>query len=250
MARKKLPDAGVPAWILTYGDMMSLLLCFFIMLYAISTIEIVKVQAAVESLRQGFGYRGASMAPQNRVGNATQQRIKATGRAKRDEVLSGGQRVVAPQGDRPNVATVRADEEPIRGGIIRFDFGSDELTKQAQRDLDVVYDQLAGSPFKIKIKGHASVEEKGAYRLVDDKAYARAINVREYLVTKGINRRHFEISQVGPFEPLAQRNIAEQANPQLVNAYVEVMLLSTYLRDAEGDKSERNLKYLDEAPIR
>ena len=250
MAREKPPEAGVPDWILTYGDMMLLLLCFFIMLYAISTLEVVKVQAAVESLREGFGYQGASQAPQAKSANATRPRINATGRAKRLDVMRGGQPVAAPRGDNPNVATIKPGEEPIKGGIIRFDLGSDELNEQAKRDLDIIYDQLAGSPFKIKIKGHASPEEKGAYRLIDDKAYARAINVREYLVEKGLKRQYFEVSQVASFEPLARTSIAEQANPQLVNAYVEVMLLSTYLRDTEGDKTERDSKYLDKVPIK
>ena len=250
MAREKPPAAGVPEWILTYGDMMSLLLCFFIMLYAISTIEIVKVQAAIESLREGFGYRGASQVPQQRSANATKQRINSTGRAKRLDVMRGGQPVIAPQGENPQVATIRPGEEPIRGGIIRFDFGSDELNEQAKRDIDVIYDQLAGSPLKIRIKGHAGPDERGASRLVHDKAYARAINVQEYLVEKGIKRQHFEISVAGSNEPLARSNIAAQANPQLVNSYVEVMLLSTFLRDAEGDKTERNLKYQDDVPIR
>ena len=251
MAREKPPEAGVPEWILTYGDMMSLLLCFFIMLYAISTLEIVKVQAAVESLRAGFGYQGASQAPQpSKAANATRQRINSTGRAKRLDVLRGGQPVAAPQGDFSTVSTINPKEEPIKGGIIRFDFASDELNEQAKRDIDVIYDQLAGSPSKIKVKGHASPEEKGAYRLVDDKAYARAVNVREYLVDKGINRKHFELSVVGPYEPLARSNIAALANPQLVNAYVEVMLLSTHPRDGEGDKTERDLKYFDGVPIR
>ena len=250
VAREKPPEAGVPEWILTYGDMMSLLLCFFIMLYAISTLEVVKVQAAVESLRAGFGYQGASQAPQAKSANATRPRINSTGRSKRLDVMRGGQPVVAPQGDNPTVTTIKPGEEQIRGGIIRFDFGSDELNEQARKDLDAIYDQLAGSPFKIKIKGHAAPEEKGAYRLADDKAYARAVNVMEYLVEKGLKRRFFEISEVSSHEPLGRTSIAEQANPQLVNSYVEVMLLSTFLRDAEGNKTERNSKYQDEIPIK
>ena len=162
--------------------MMSLLLCFFIMLYAISTLEVVKVQAAVESLREGFGYQGASQAPQAKSANATRSQVRSTGRARRLDVLRGGQPVAAPQGDFSTVSTIKTKEEPIKGGIIRFYLGSDELNDQAKRDLDAIYDQLAGSPYKIKIKGHAAPDEKGAYRLVDDKAYARAINVREYLV--------------------------------------------------------------------
>ena len=250
MAREKPPEAGVPEWILTYGDMMSLLLCFFIMLYAISTLQVVKVQAAIESLRSGFGYQGASQAPQGKAANATKLRINSTGRSKRRDVMRGGQPVAAPRGENPTVATIRPGEEPIKGGIIRFDLGSDELNEQAKQDLDIIYDQLAGSPFKIKIKGHASPEEKGAYRLINDKAYARTVNVCEYLVSKGLKRQYFELAVVGSYEPLGRTNIAQQANPQLANSYVEVMLLNTFLRDAEGDKTERNLKYLNEVPIR
>ncbi len=250
MAREKPPEAGVPEWILTYGDMMSLLLCFFIMLYSMSTLQVVKVQAAIESLREGFGYQGASTSPQEKSANATKQRINTTGRSKRLDVMRGGQPVAAPQGDNPSVQTIKPNEQIVKGGIIRFDFGSDELNDRAKRDLDTVYDQLAGSPFKIKIKGHASPEEKGSYRLADDKAYARAINVREYLVMKGLKRHYFEVSEVGPHEPMPRTNVAEQANPQLVNAFVEIMLLSSFLRDAEGDKTERNLKYLDDVPIK
>ncbi len=73
MARQKPPEAGVPEWILTYGDMMSLLLCFFIMLYAISTLEVVKVQAAIESLSEGFGYKGDAQKPPSPRGQTKNQ---------------------------------------------------------------------------------------------------------------------------------------------------------------------------------
>ena len=35
--RRKKPEApGVPEWVVTYGDMMTLLLCFFVLLQAFS----------------------------------------------------------------------------------------------------------------------------------------------------------------------------------------------------------------------
>jgi chemotaxis protein MotB len=60
MAKKKeKSEAGAPAWMITYGDMMSLLLCFFIMLVAMSEIKAEeKFEQVMQSLREAFGYQG------------------------------------------------------------------------------------------------------------------------------------------------------------------------------------------------
>ncbi|MFA5340348.1 MAG: flagellar motor protein MotB [Clostridia bacterium] len=52
MKRKKFdPPEGAADWVVSYGDIMSLLLTFFIMLFASSTIDAVKWQQIVESMR-------------------------------------------------------------------------------------------------------------------------------------------------------------------------------------------------------
>jgi len=37
--RKPIQSPGIPEWVLTYGDLMSLLLCFFILLAAFSELK-------------------------------------------------------------------------------------------------------------------------------------------------------------------------------------------------------------------
>lgn len=57
MARQKKEDApppGSPAWMSTYGDMVTLLLCFFVLLYSMSTIDAAKFDALASSLSQTF----------------------------------------------------------------------------------------------------------------------------------------------------------------------------------------------------
>ena len=55
------PPAAVPDWILTYGDMMSLLLTFFIMLVSMSEMKSPeKFHAMADSMRQQFGLDVAS----------------------------------------------------------------------------------------------------------------------------------------------------------------------------------------------
>ena len=41
MARKKAPEqaGGSPAWMNTFADLMNLLLCFFVLLFSMSTVD-------------------------------------------------------------------------------------------------------------------------------------------------------------------------------------------------------------------
>lgn len=55
MARRPAPAAGAPEWIVTFADLMSLLLCFFILLISFSTQDKQKVQIVAGSMREAFG---------------------------------------------------------------------------------------------------------------------------------------------------------------------------------------------------
>ena len=48
---KSVEKQGTPAWMVTYGDMMTLLLVFFVLIVAFSTVEIEKFKAAMGSFR-------------------------------------------------------------------------------------------------------------------------------------------------------------------------------------------------------
>lgn len=56
MAKRKeeTPPAGAPAWMATFSDLMNLLLCFFVMLFAMSSIEEEKLQELVASMNNTF----------------------------------------------------------------------------------------------------------------------------------------------------------------------------------------------------
>lgn len=48
-------EPGAPLWVVTFGDMMSLLLTFFIMLLSFSEIDAIKYRAISNSIREAFG---------------------------------------------------------------------------------------------------------------------------------------------------------------------------------------------------
>ena len=57
MARKRVEEqpAGSPAWMTTFSDLMNLLLCFFVLLFAMSNIDEDKFEELVASLSASFG---------------------------------------------------------------------------------------------------------------------------------------------------------------------------------------------------
>ncbi|MDZ4133032.1 MAG: flagellar motor protein MotB, partial [Dethiobacteria bacterium] len=57
-AKKKEPE-GSPLWMVTYSDMVTLLLTFFILLFSISIIDIQRFQTVIISIQTSFmGYTG------------------------------------------------------------------------------------------------------------------------------------------------------------------------------------------------
>jgi len=47
--------AGLPAWLATFADLMSLLMCFFVLLLSFATIDAVKFKKMAESMKDAFG---------------------------------------------------------------------------------------------------------------------------------------------------------------------------------------------------
>lgn len=56
MAKRKTetPAPGAPAWMATFGDLMNLLLCFYVLLFSMSVIDNDKLQQVAESFSQTF----------------------------------------------------------------------------------------------------------------------------------------------------------------------------------------------------
>ena len=64
MAKKEAPIImGAPAWTATFGDLMNLLLCFFVLLFSMSSIDAAKFEQIAASFSSAFGiFTGGEMA--------------------------------------------------------------------------------------------------------------------------------------------------------------------------------------------
>ncbi|RUT28846.1 hypothetical protein EMQ25_15770 [Arsenicitalea aurantiaca] len=55
MARKKAKAAGVPEWLVTFADLMSILVCFFVLIISFSIPDEERLQVVAGSMRDAFG---------------------------------------------------------------------------------------------------------------------------------------------------------------------------------------------------
>ena len=54
-ASEKADSGGVPAWVMTFADLMTLLMCFFVLLLAFSEMDVLKFKQLSGSMKEAFG---------------------------------------------------------------------------------------------------------------------------------------------------------------------------------------------------
>lgn len=247
-------DSGceIPEWVVTFGDMMSLLLTFFIMLVSLSEIkEEDKYQALVESMRRQFGHANsmASMIPGDAKPRTSAYAVLATmGRAKREDVHSGGVKAKAPVGDNPTVRIIRPGRLTAVGTVVFFAEGEENLSDGAKAALDSIANELKGKPQKIEVRGHTSARTAAkavSIREPMNLAYLRSVQVFDYLVNQhGIDPRRCRIAAAAASEPM---NMAADPTKQKQNPRVEVFLLDETFIDLTGSEVERQQAIIPES---
>lgn len=242
--------AEVAEWVVTFGDMMSLLLTFFIMLFSMSEIkEEERYQAVLEALRERFGYESSLLslipgraAPQN----SALAHLASLGRARRANTMSGGDKVKAPVGDHPRVRTIHMAKHTTVGGVIYFPEGSPKLSPKHQRELQAVAQTIGGKPQKIEIRGHTSLRPLSSdspYESHWDLAYDRARNVMQFLVKLGIDPKRIRVSVAARNEP---KHIGNDPLLRKENDRVEICMLNELTGDLEGTAEEKRQRFSKE----
>ncbi len=239
-------EAGIPEWVVTFGDMMSLLLTFFILLFAMSEVKTEESKALIQSLNHQFGHdkSTASMVP-GPVSpmNSAIAKLASMGRARRMNTMNGGDKVKAPVGDHHRVRSIRPADETTLGGIVEFGEGLGDLSAEGIKTIEAAAAILKGKPQKIEVRGHTTARPlppESPYYNHWDLAYERAFKVREQLVKCGIREERLRISLAAENEP---QHISPSDEQRRKNSRVEVLMLDELTTDLEGTAEERSQKY-------
>jgi len=222
-------EAGAPSWMVTYGDMMTLLLCFFVMLVALSEVKTEKFLRVLDSLRRALGYsqERAPLPMGEATGNSVLDSLSYFEDIRGQSMHQSQSSVQGQQGRFGRVTMVRDGSRTVVGGRIGFARASADVPDKGQAGLDRIAELLRGHPNKIEVRGHASrqpLPPVSVYRDKWDLAYARARAVADYLITRDIDTERIRIVTCGDQEPLQE---TYETAERWRNRRVEVVMMES-----------------------
>ena len=238
MARKKKPAAGgAPEWMVTYGDMMTLLLCFFVIMLAMSELKQEdRFRQVAESIRQAFGYDSSLYSiPGDRTPVNSLLRELERIIVPREKNNEGDTDEEGLDGRVQKVSDIREGIEIVVGGRIAFDRFSAVLKPAAEERVARVAEKIRGHNTKIIVRGHATREplpEDSLYENPMRLSYARAEAVADTLVRNGIRAERIRIEANGDREPINAQAYTEKR--RAVNRRVEIIVTETLLQEYAG----------------
>lgn len=153
------PD-GAPAWVVTFADLMSLLLTFFVLLLSFSSTQTAKFQAIAGAMKNALGLRSEldlSDRPERRelIESLDNQR------AQKDQPIPGGlerelQQLLAQLGGSGRAtAALKGDGIILNiSGDLMFSSGSAVLSLEAVQILDSIADYILQSTRAVDVIGH------------------------------------------------------------------------------------------------
>jgi chemotaxis protein MotB len=259
MSRKHKHEehANHEAWAIPYGDLVTLLLAFFVVMYAISTVNEGKYRAVSDSLSAAFkgtpraispiqvgdkapaSIQGGAppIAPEGNLigehstliasGNATKPETDADGMTQMDKVIGELESSMAELIQRDMLAIHRKKygvEIELRTDIL-FPSGSATMPSQAIAVLQRLADTLKPLPYPMRVEGHTDNRPIATALFPSnwELSAARAATVVHLFMERGIDPTRLSVIGLGEFRPIADN--ASDAGRNM-NRRVLIVILS------------------------
>lgn len=240
MKRKYRPgeedDENLDRWLLTYADLITLLLAFFIVMYSMSQLDAKKFGKMTEALT-GVLRGGESILNEQADATKTGHGLLNIGDLKMI------QRHVEARFKSANEELEIATEVTERGLVVHvmesalFKPGSSSLEPKARRVLDIVADMAKPLPNHLRIEGHTDDTpiNTAVYPSNWELSSARATEVVRYFTdVHGIPPSRISALGYGQFRPVAPNNSVEN---RARNRRVDIVVLTMELTLKEPSSS-------------
>ncbi len=228
--QKKAEDPGAPAWMTTYGDMVTLLLAFFILLFTFSVIDVTKFHKIMNSIQLSFlGYTGVlektqELSDREDVDTSElEESVQVTPEEmeilqkirEADDVQQQVQEFLRDVGLEDDVELKVVEDRGVVMELpdqIFFEIGRSELKPEARYVLDKLADLFRGLDNNIIIEGHTcdlpirTPQFPSNWEL----SVGRSVAVTRYMVEQqGITPHRFIATGYGEFQPLVPNDTPE-----------------------------------------
>jgi len=246
-SKKQEGGGGAPEWMTTYSDLVTLLLCFFVMLYAGSNVDSGKIQAISNSFRgasqfqptlsnhtgTGINYLIGNGITQMPLLTMDAQEVKEThekGQAELNKLADDFKTYFADKNLNDSVEVKQAGTYVVLNfddGIL-FDKGRADLKESAIQILEMVSNEILNHPgVETKIEGHTDADPISTAQFKDNMALsqARAAEVWRYFINiKNMDPATMSAEGFGEYRPVAPNDIEENKTK---NRRVEIKITSS-----------------------
>lgn len=244
---------GIPAWVMTFADLMSLLMCFFVLLLSFSERDLQKYKQIAGSMKMAFGVQRAIPAHEIPKGTSIIAKHFSPGQPTKT-ILSKIQQDTADNNkeklkqEKADQVQIKADARKIadtlkteisegkleievrdKDIIIRiqednsFGSGNAKLNINFKPVISKIHDAIKNVDGRIKVGGHTDDNPISTpeYRSNWELSTARAVSVAHALMENGkIEENRFEIIGYGDTRPLfpntTQENRAKNRRVDIV----------------------------------
>lgn len=204
------PPEGLPAWMGTYGDMMTLLLCFFVLLFAFSTMDSQKFKTMMEAFQGSFGVLsgGKTVSPEalitnTRINNRGQrmkfimlskeiqkklndieEMKKELEEEKKEDKTEEGKKAAEEETKFTSVKITRRGLEISLGDDALFQSGEAVLSENSKKILDSIISKIDGLDNEVVIEGHTDDVPINSQKYPSnwELSTSRATNVLKYMI--------------------------------------------------------------------
>lgn len=164
MARKKAGQesgGGLPEWMATYSDLVTLLLTFFVLLFSMASVDVTKFEAVASSIRSSFN-----------IMNMSSMMNKNTG----DEVLSITDKVNAAEDSEEPMPEPGSKEytEMLQGMVSELQVQVNELNDQIAAYQDAELENQEGA--QDNLEGEQENQTSPTYELSDEEIIQKEIH--------------------------------------------------------------------------
>ena len=232
MAKKKkcpdCPPVGAPSYMTTYGDMMTLLVTFFVLLISFSSIQESKFKQAMSSLQGALGVLAADggrliLKPQMPYYEIKRHDFDY----EMEKILQQLEELTEKSGTHENVKYERSKDR-IHFSIsnpMLFESGSSDVKSIADDILEQIARVLAMVPFEVRVEGHTDDIPIHTARFPSnwDLSASRALSVVQKFIDNGIAPERFQAIGFGEFRPIASNDTPEgRSQNRRVEIYVNL----------------------------
>lgn len=222
---EKKKGAGAPAWMATFADMVTLLMCFFVLLFAMSTTQQETYKELVQSLRSALGAQtvpeagtreGLTMHAVPSEEPSENQAIDELGgmiEKEMDEIVSEVRELVLFNRLGGEVSVVKSEEGVVitLSDLLLFDAGGTTLSDKGYDILKKVSAVISKLAYHVKIKGHTDNSPISTERFPSnwELSSTRAGTVVRILVGQGVNPEYISAEGYAQYHPVATNDTEE-----------------------------------------